>query len=132
MSNSLRPYPAAKQIVSSNEGSLLRTEGDFNLINQLLKSPRYNIPEHLRQKVVSCIEKALDDSENSTKLKLDAIKTLSNLEKHNIDLVKLAMPKKIETFNPKQLNDEELREMVQDVLKLLPIPIHEVDWKEGD
>lgn len=108
-----------KQIVSpiSND---FHTEGDFNLVHRLLKHPRYEIPERLRSKVVKCIEDVVDEYGIDLDVKLRAIKVLSELDKHNIDLVKIAMPKKIEHTNASNLNDEELLAKVQDIVKRLP------------
>ena len=100
--------------------SELRTMGDFALVNRLLANPRYKIPEHLRDKVVNQIENVLDDPESKNVLKLRAIDTLTKLDKQNLELIKLSMPKKVEHFDPKKMNDEKLLETVQEVLKLLP------------
>jgi len=100
-------------------GSDLKTEGDFNLVNRLLRNPRYEIPERLRNKAINCIEDAIDADHDVT-IKLKAIQTMSALDKHNIDIVKIAAPKRIEQIDPRKLNDEELLKMVREVVKKLP------------
>ena len=111
--------PFELQTVDPN-GAELRSLGDYQLVNRLLKDPRYNIPERLRNKAINAIEKTLDDAQNDDKLKLTAVKTLSDLDKRNMELIKMAMPKRVEHFDPRKANDEELMKMVQNVLKLMP------------
>lgn len=98
----------------------LRTEDDYALVNRLLRSPRYKIPEYLRDKVVNQIEQTLDNDENEDALKLKAIQVLSQLDKHNLDIVKLTMPQKTEALKPSDCNDEELKELVLKILKTQP------------
>ena len=105
--------------VSNDEQSLLRTEGDFNLVHQLLKSPRYKIPEHLRDQAIQCISDTLSDSEDDA-LKLKAIQVMSALDKHNIDLVKIAMPKRIEHQDVRKLSDEQLVDELRKVVECNP------------
>ena len=100
-------------------GSDIKTEGDFNMVNRLLRNPRYEIPERLRRKSIQCIEDALDQ-DNDIQIKLKAIQTMSQLDKHNIDIVKIAAPKRIKQIDPRKLNDEELLKMVREVVKKLP------------
>ena len=100
-------------------GSDIKTEGDFNMVNRLLRNPRYEIPERLRQKSVQCIEDALDADHDIT-IKLKAIQVMSQLDKHNIDIVKIAAPKRIEQIDPRKLDDEELLKMVKQIVKKLP------------
>ena len=120
------PTLPTSQIVTSadsGEASLLQSEGDFGIINRLLKNPRYNIPEHLRSKAVASIEATFDDPENNTAIKLKAVQCLAMLDKHNIDLVKMAIPKKIEYITPSKMSDEELHEEIRNIAQCLPKPI---------
>jgi len=98
----------------------LRTEDDFALVNRLLRSPRYKIPEYLRDKVIHCITDIVDKKDSEDALKLKAIQVMSQLDKHNIDIIKLTMPKKIEAVKPQDMNDEELLVLVKEVIKKLP------------
>jgi len=100
--------------------SEFRTEGDYAIVRKLLQNPRYEIPERLRRKVVGEIERTVDDEEADPNLKMRAISVLAQLDKHNIELVKLSMPKRIERVDPKKMDDEKLLEAVQEVLKLAP------------
>jgi len=104
-----------------SDGSSLKTEGDFDLINRLLRNPRYNIPERLRAKCIQCIEDVLDSGTEDVGhgLHLKAIQTMVSLDKINVEIIKIAVPKKIET-NVKSMNDEELLALVKDVVKRLP------------
>ena len=102
------------------EGSELRSLGDYQLVKSLLNNPRYNIPERLRKKAITCIEDALDNVQSDDKLKLTAVKVLSELDKRNIELVKMSMPKRVEHFDPRKANDEELLKLVKNVVKLMP------------
>lgn len=113
--------------IVSYGGTDFRTEGDFALINQLLKNPRYVIPEHLRHKVVKCIEQTIDSSETKPEIKLKAVQTLAILDKHNIDLVKVAMPKRVEQTTVRQMTDEKILEMVKEITKKLPTVIQASD-----
>jgi hypothetical protein len=96
------------------------TEGDFALVNRLLQNPRYAIPEHLRHKMIKCAESVIDANDTKHETKLKAIQTLSTMDKHNIDIVKLAMPKKVEHSDVKSISDEELLKLVQDIAKRMP------------
>lgn len=111
-----------EQIKPHSPGSTdLRTSADYDLVARLLKYPRYKIPECLRDKVVSEIAAVIDNDENDATLKLKAISTLATLDKHNIDLVKLAMPKKTEqSIDVRKVDDEALLKLVKDIQKLLP------------
>jgi hypothetical protein len=106
--------------VVSPVSSDFQTEGDFNLVHRLLRHPRYEIPERLRKKVIDCVESVVDKETADDDVKLRAIKVLSELDKHNIELVKIAMPKKVEHTDVSRLNDEELLARVQDIVKRLP------------
>ena len=97
----------------------LTTLDDFNLVHKLLKTPRYEIPERLRHKVVINIEKIIDHGEDD-RTQIAAMKVLADFDKINLDIVKLAMPKKIEHFDPSKANDDELLVMVKKIVKQLP------------
>ena len=103
--------------------SLLETSGDYSLINKLLAHPRYKIPEHLRDKAIASIEATFDDPDAESALKLKAVQCLATLDKHNIDIVKMAIPKKIEHITPSKMSDEELHEQIREIAKCLPKPI---------
>ncbi len=106
--------------IINSQGSDLRSLGDYHLVNRLLRDPRYNIPERLRKKAITAIETTLDDSQNDDKLKLTAVKVLSELDKRNLEIVKMSMPTRVEHFDPRKANDEELKKLVEQVLKLMP------------
>lgn len=89
------------------------------MLNQLLKNPRYDIPERLRKKVITSIERVIDNVESDSNTTLNAIKTLALLDKHNIELAKIVMPKKVD-HSVKGLSDEQLIEAIRKTVKLLP------------
>jgi len=109
-------------IVSPNS-SELSTIADYNILNGLLKNPLYKIPEELRVKAIGCLEATIDDASAKTTLKLKAIGAMINMDKHNLDLVKIAMPKKIEHINPRELNDEQLLEELNKIQEQLTLKL---------
>ena len=100
-----------------------RTSADFGMVNKLLKNPRYEIPERLRHKVITSIERIVDSPETDSKMTLDAIKTLSMLDKINVELVKSVLPKRVEQTPVRQLTDEMLLEEVKKIMKALPLDL---------
>ncbi len=95
----------------------LQTEGDFHLINTLLnKNPRYNIPEHIRTKMVTSCSDVLANEQAPHKIKLIATKVLAELDKRNIDILKLAIPKTVIHREAKDLTDDELE---AEIVKLI-------------
>lgn len=100
--------------------SSLQTQGDFGLINQLLKNPRYKIPEHLRENVINCCDEVIKKKDSPDATKLAACRTVLLADRHNLEMIKLAMPTKIEHYNPQQATDEELIEVLKEAVKLLP------------
>lgn len=97
-----------------------QTSADFKLINQLLKNPRYDIPEHLRHKVISSIDGIISNPDNNPKLQLDAIKTLAALDKINTDIVRAVMPKRTEVMPVRAMSEDKLLEEVQRIIRSLP------------
>ena len=110
----------------SEESSGLRTLADYNILKKLLQNPQYKIPEYLRAKAITCVQETLEDDKNTAKLKLSAINTMLSMDKHNLDLAKVAMPKKIESIDPKKMNDEELMTALQDIQKELALKLPKV------
>lgn len=106
-------------IVSPVTGQF-ETVADFNLVNRLLQNPRYKIPEHLRDKVLNCCERVIDKASASNLEKLSACKTVLMADKHNLELVKMAMPKKIEHFDASKATDEELIDVLREVARKIP------------
>ena len=107
------------QIISPDS---FETQADFNMLNQLLKNPRYDIPERLRKKVITSIERVVDNVDSESNTILNAIKTLALLDKHNIELAKIVMPKRVD-HSARGLTDEQLIEALKVTLKQLP---HEI------
>lgn len=106
-------------IVDPVSSDAFETKADFNMLNQLLKNPRYDIPERLRKKVIVSIERVIDCAYTDANTQLNAIRTLALLDKHNIDLAKIVMPKRVD-HSPRGLSDEQLLEALNKTLKLLP------------
>lgn len=101
-----------------------RTVSDFQMIHNLLtKHATYKIPEHLRKRVITRAGQALESDDD--KLAMTAAKVLLAADKHNLDIIKVAMPKRVEHVNVSKLNDRELYEAVGNTLKLLPADIQD-------
>lgn len=111
----------------------IQTVGDFHLINTLLeKNPRYNIPKHLREKVVRSCERILDYPNNAGDAKIDKLQLLANkvlleCDKRNTDIVKMAIPKQVIHREAKDLTDEELTAEVIKLIKNNPELKQKVD-----
>jgi len=88
------------------------TQGDFQLVNNLLKNPRYEIPEHLRKKVIASAEGALDNHDASDATKLAASRVILEADKRNLDVIKLIVPKQHVHREVKDLPTEELEAVV--------------------
>ena len=106
----LRP-PQEVEVVS-HEGEF-RTEADFSLVNRLMERPRYKIPAAIRDKIIMKAGDIIDDPSLKPSTQLAAMKTILMADKHNIDLVKIAMPKKVENVDYKKLPDHELKQEIQ-------------------
>lgn len=104
----------AKNTQVSSLTSEFRTVGDFALVHQLLKRHSlYNIPQHLRQSIVDQAAETLDPLNAATDSeKIAAAKLLLEMDKRNIDLIKIAMPQKHEHIQVKDASDEELEAMI--------------------
>ena len=87
--------------------SNFQTAADFKLINDLLAKPRYSIPERLRGKVIDCIERAVDNV-NDPVTAIRAVQTLTSLDKINLKIIELAIPKKTEHKDISKMSDEDL------------------------
>lgn len=101
---------------------------DFSLVERLLKTPRYKIPEHLRDKIITSAGNILDSREVDEKTRLSAAKLILEADRTNIKLIELMVPKKVEHYNVKDRTDEELIEAIKETRKYLP-PIAEGDFK---
>ena len=120
------------QIISPDS---FETQADFNMLNQLLKNPRYDIPERLRKKVITSIERVVDNVDSESNTILNAIKTLALLDKHNIELAKIVMPKRVD-HSARGLTDEQLIEALKvtlkqlppEIVKMLPAPLTILIW----
>lgn len=103
----------AKNTQVSPLTSEFRTVGDFALVHQLLKKHSlYNIPQQLRQSIVDQAANTLDDLEATDSEKMAAAKLLLEMDKRNIDLIKIAMPQKHEHMQVRDASDEELKTMI--------------------
>ena len=119
LDNSLLKISTTGERAYSSVSSEINTLADFRLVNFLLSKPRYNIPEHLRDKAIKAVEKLLDREFVKDSTRVQAIRTLALMDKINVEIVKLSMPKKIEKTDPKKLTDEELVEKLRNFADLL-------------
>jgi hypothetical protein len=89
-------------------------EGDYHLIHTLLKNnPLYEIPKHLRGKILGHCSDTLASAEASVSEKTMAARVVLECDKRNIDIVKMAMPKHVVHHNAEDLTDEELKAELQ-------------------
>lgn len=70
----------------------------------------------MRQKVIGCIDKVISDDDEPTQTQLQAIRVLAQLDKHNLDVIKLAMPHKVETTSITKLDDSALQNLVVEII----------------
>lgn len=97
------------------------SSNDIKLLDKCLNhSPRYRIPDHLRQKMVDKLEKLTDSQFEKHQIK--AIQTLIKLDEVNVEIYKALKPKRVEQTitNVTKLSDQELMEALKNVQKLLP------------
>ena len=95
-------------------------KADFNVVKRLMEDPRYEIPRHLRNKVLQQAEDCMDSEKTSFGDRLAAGRLVLECDKRNIELVKLAMPKVVIHKDAKDYTDEELEALVKDTLALMP------------
>ena len=101
---------------------------DIRLLDKCLNSsPRYRIPDHIRQGMVNKLVKIMDTSEYQ-KHQLKAIQTLVKLDEVNLKILAIMKPKRSESVNVNitKLTDAELTEALKAVHKLLPPNMGEV------
>jgi hypothetical protein len=65
----------------------------------------------------------MDDPEASRMEKSAAARLILTADKHNIDIVKMSIPKKIEHVDYGKLSDEDLHKKINELLKFLPTPL---------
>jgi len=93
--------------------------GDYNIITKLLRSdPLYNIPSHLRDKIINHCQNTLDADADSATVseKTAASKVVLECDKRNIDIVKMAMPKHVVHHNVEDYSDDELKAQLQKLI----------------
>lgn len=93
----------------SSDPSTFRTVGDFALVHKLLKDHAlYNIPDTMRDGIINSVKEVFDDPESTLSQKMVASKLILEMDKRNIDIVKIAMPHKVEHTQVQNMSDEEL------------------------
>lgn len=95
---------------------------DVQMVLSLMKNPRYNIPEHLRNKIIDGASILLKDSDS--KVFFDAAKIILEMDKRNIDYLKLIIPKQVKHTHVREKSTEELYAIVDEVKQLPQIPEH--------
>jgi len=96
------------------------TKDDFGMVRGLLRRGPYQIPDRLREKIISSAERVIDNLDIDPKIMLSAAKLMVDCDRINVEMIKLAIPKKIETFNARGATDAQLLEAIQKTTKLLP------------
>lgn len=102
-----------------SEQEHFRTQAEFSMVRKLLTTPRYEIPEHLRKQLV---EDAADVSKNceDPKTRIAAMRVLAELDKINVEIVKISMPKRVEhTHRAADLTMEELEDLARKATKFV-------------
>lgn len=94
------------------------TSADLDIVHQLLKKPRYNIPEELRERIITKSGEILESKD--PKEAIMAAKIVLEADKRNMELLKMVVPKKTEIRDCRKMSDEELLEEYHRVTKLLP------------
>lgn len=107
----------------------LATQGEFNsvadmgMVRRLLKDPLYNVPERLRDKILSGAEKLMDsftEGKTTEAAFIAAARLVLEADKRNLDLIKMVIPKKVEHREVKDFTTVELEVIVKEAQKLLP------------
>jgi hypothetical protein len=88
------------------------TPDDVNMVQQLMKNPRYDIPVHLRNKIIEGAGEILSEEGTTVKEKIDAAKLVLECDKRNVDFLKIMVPKTIKHEHIGQKSTEELRKIV--------------------
>ena len=97
----------------SPDSSIFRTAADFDLVNMLLKKySLYNVPPDLRNSIVEQANDTIKDANASIANKNAAMKMVLEMDKRNLDVVKIAMPQRHEHFNAREATDEELEALL--------------------
>ena len=110
---------------SSSETRRYQTADDFDLVTRLLENtPGYEIPQEARKAIIYECQKAITsetsagpwDSGISMTDKLAAMRVILMADKHNLDMVKVVMPRKQEvTINCQKLSDQDLKAMAKEI-----------------
>lgn len=107
----------------SSELSTYRTVGDFELIHTLLREHSlYKIPQGLRASIVESINDVMEDPDSSLGQKLAASKLVLEMDKRNLDVIKIAMPQKHEHRQVTDLSDDELKVELLNIARTLDVP----------
>jgi len=127
--------PSLPQLAHSQypnpEQSDYHSVNDMTMVHGLMKNPRYNIPDNLRDKIIKTAGQLLDsDIEDPVKkasTQLAAAKVLLEADKRNIDIVRLSMPQKHMHINVQQASTEQLQAQLKELLlnnpSLIPVEI---------
>lgn len=102
------------------------SSSDMGMIHNLLKTHSlYNIPNHLRAKVIKTADRIMDDED--PRAAITGARVILECDKRNIDVVKLAIPKKVEVRNIQEQTTEELHQLLKDTLRdhpeLIPVEV---------
>jgi len=112
------------QIVSS-ESTQFSTEADMQIVRTLLRDPLYKIPEHIRDTIVTESAKMLGG--DSPKFKAIGARLLLEMDKRNLELLRLVVPRKVEHIDVKQKTTAELIEIVERAKALMPPMAETID-----
>lgn len=82
------------------------------MVHRLLQNALYKIPENYREAVLGSAANILSDDNIPAMTRLAASRVIIECDKINLDLVKIAMPKKVITRNVTEMTSDELKKVI--------------------
>lgn len=113
------------QIVSSDT-TIFETQEDFDMVHRLLRNSLYKIPEAYRTAVLNSAARVLNDENAPAIIQLAASRVILECDKRNLDMVKIAMPKKVISRSVTELTTDELQHMILEAAERIKLPELEV------
>ena len=117
--------------IVSSDSTEFETQADFNLVHKLLKNSLYDIPSEYRTAVLQSAARVLTDSNIPAITQLAAGRVILECDKRNLELVKIAMPKKTISRNVGEMTSEELTRIILEAASKIKtdLPILDVEPK---
>lgn len=122
---------AMSDIVSADPTEF-HTEADFAMVHKLLQNALYKIPPEYREAVLGSAATILTDVEIPAMTRLAASRVIIECDKINLDLVKLAMPKKVITRSVTDMTSDELKKVILEAAAHLQSALPILDVPQGE